>query len=104
DVERPTRTAVISGESGQHTLQETALRVCRAKGVRLDDADCLWIFDLPQLANASDIEALRQGLKEQEGKGLILDPPYLCLLARGQASGLEPAHRSCVRPLLGSHA
>lgn len=81
EVYQKVRTAVVSGESGEHTLQETAQRICAAKGADLTTADVLWDFRLPQLARQDHLNALRTGLRERAVEVLILDPLYLCLLA-----------------------
>jgi RecA-family ATPase len=43
------RVAVFSGESGQATLQDTARRVCAARGVSLGDCLVHWSVQLPRL-------------------------------------------------------
>ncbi len=96
----PLRVAVLSGESGEHTLQETALRVCRARGVLLPTADCLWGFALPQLARSSDLAELSAGLKDRGVQVLLLDPLYLSLLANVGEHGLSAASMFDVGPLL----
>ncbi len=94
----PARVAVLSGESGEHTLQETAFRVCKAKGVNLAGADVLWEFRLPQLANLADMGALADGLVARQVRVLLLDPLYLCLLASVN-HGLNPASMYDMGPL-----
>lgn len=75
------RVALLSGESGEYTIQETARRVCQAKGIELAKADVLWQFALPQLSRLPDLMALREGLREYGAQVAIVDPVYLALLA-----------------------
>jgi DnaB-like helicase N terminal domain/AAA domain len=82
-VPRRCRVAVLSGESGEATLQETARRVAAAKGVDLAAADVLWGFRLPRLADPAQVAALGCLLRQFRVEVLILDPLYLALLAGG---------------------
>jgi len=93
-------TAVVSGESGEFTLQETARRICAEKGISLDDVECLWDFQLPQLANSSDLAALALSIQELGIKVLVLDPLYLCLLSGVDAKNLSAANLFDMGPLL----
>lgn len=81
DVYRPRRVAVLSGESGAFTLQETARRVCAARGVSLAGLPIGWQFDLPQLADPNDLAALGEGLAADGIEVVVVDPLYLALLA-----------------------
>jgi len=80
-VAQPARVALMSGESGEATLKETALRVCSAKGIDLAGAAVWWEFRLPQLSRIDHLAALQDALRECKPEVLILDPSYLCLLA-----------------------
>jgi replicative DNA helicase len=98
-VPRRRRVAVLSGESGEPTLQETAFRICKAKGIRLEDAWVFWEFKLPQLANAIQVRELQAALKACGAEVLLLDPLYLSLLA-GTGGELSAANFYQTGPLL----
>jgi replicative DNA helicase len=99
-IERPCRVMLLSGESGEFTLQETALRVCQAKGIELARANVLWGFDLPQLANPEHREVLKAGLQDAGVEVLLFDPLYLALLAGQGAAGLRAENIFDMGPLL----
>jgi hypothetical protein len=79
-VARSGRVAFMSGESGLATLQETARRICRAKGIELRDVSNL-IFspDLPRIGDARHDVALEQFLVGDEIELAIFDPTYLMM-------------------------
>lgn len=80
DVLRPARTAIMSGESGLPTIQETCRRICDAKGTRLRDVTGL-IFspDLPRIDNQAHLAALADFIRNDEIEVLALDPMYLTM-------------------------
>src|SRR5262249_51454331 len=75
------RTVLISGESGQATIQRTARQVALSKGVKLADCDCGFMFRLPQLSAEEDLMELTRGLRQGRWEVAIVDPLYLCLLS-----------------------
>jgi len=95
DVSKVRRVGMISGESGEATIQETYRRIRRA---RLDiipgevpTADVRWAFRLPMLGTAGGLADLQRAVLDQELDVVILDPIYLALLAGNketQASNL----------------
>ena len=97
-VAAPARAAILSGESGEATLQETARRVAAAKGIDLALADVFWGFRLPQLANAEHLAALQDAVRGHGIQVLVLDPLYLSLLAGG--GGLQASNLYDTGPLL----
>ncbi len=111
------RVCFMSGESGEYTLQETARRICKAKGIRLEDCDVLWDFSLPRLPVAAELASLSRMLKEKEIRVVVIDPLYLCLLsgADGKSASnlfdmgpiLSAASRACLdvgcQPVLVHH-
>src|SRR5262249_2636615 len=99
-VYRRVRVAVLSGESGEHTLQETAPPICKVHGVELPQLDCLWDFRLPQLANPLHLAELRRGLQESRVEVVIIAPLYLCLLAGQGEQGLQASNIFDMGPLL----
>lgn len=80
---KPTRCCLTSGESGGFTIKETALRICKAKGIRLEDTDTFWDFRLPKISKANELKLLTDGLASRRIEVAIIDPLYLCLLAGG---------------------
>jgi hypothetical protein len=92
DVYKRVRVAVLSGESGPHALQQTARRVCAARGLELEGLGIEWQFSLPQLGHPEDRLELRNGLKELEVEAVIIDPLYLCLLGGSDAKAENLYH------------
>lgn len=83
------RVAMMSGESGLATLQETARRICHAAGRELADVNGLIFSDqLPHLGDAAHLHGLKEFLKGDEIEVLILDPAYLCLDSDGNEGNL----------------
>lgn len=99
---RKVRVAVINGESGAATVQNTLRRIANRKqqpfGVEPIDCDAYWGFRLPQLSNADDLASLRDNIAEVKPEVLIVDPLYLCLLEAG--SGLQAQNLYDMGPLL----
>jgi replicative DNA helicase len=100
DVPEKVRVGVLSGESGEYTLQETARRVCEAKGIDLATLDVFWGFRLPQLADQAQVDALALSLSQNKIEVLILDPVYLSLLAGVAGKGLQASNLMDIGPLL----
>jgi replicative DNA helicase len=99
-VPRVVRVGMLSGESGKHALQQTALRVCQAKGVDLNSVNILWEFCLPQLANLAHLSHLAESLHKNGIEVLLLDPLYLSLLSGSEAKGLQASNLFDIGPLL----
>jgi hypothetical protein len=79
-VNRSRRVAVMSGESGLGTLQETALRISDSAGVRLPDCgNLIWSPDIPKIADSDHLDALDRFLTGDDIEVLFLDPAYLAM-------------------------
>ena len=80
-----TRVAMLSGESGEESLKQTAERVCVAKGTTLAAlaGRVVWSFEVPALTDPDDLGGLVDYLAETGVKVAIVDPLYLALLAGG---------------------
>jgi len=116
NVPEAVRVGVMSGESGAATIQETAKRIAEAKDWRLEDlANVIWSFEIPSLASAQHIAALREFVLDHELEVLILDPTYLMMVGLGNDAGNlfvvgeflkslgELAHETGSTPLLCHH-
>jgi DnaB-like helicase N terminal domain/AAA domain len=99
-VPRPVRAAVLSGESGEATLQDVARRVCIARGFGIEEANVLWKFDLPSLSSAADLTELRRGLEANRVEVTIIDPLYLGLLSGQTEQRLQAGNLFDMGPLL----
>jgi len=79
---------VMSGESGKGTLQETARRICIARGINLRDITGLyWSTTLPKIGKLAHTLALRQFITENELHVLFIDPSYLAMCGVGDDAG-----------------
>jgi replicative DNA helicase len=99
-VDKRVRVGFMSGESGGATLQNTARRVCRKKGVSLADATVRWEFTLPQLADPAHLAAVQADIRRYGLEVLIIDPLYLSLLSGTAAEGKDAANLFDMGPLL----
>jgi hypothetical protein len=81
DVPNPTRTAIVSGESGRSTLQDTARRICKAKGFEFKTLDKMlhWSCDLPTLGDEDSMTAFAEALVGRGIEFVVIDPFYLSL-------------------------
>lgn len=91
--------AILSGESGLYTLQETANRVAVAHGVKLADAKIWWADQLPSIANPDHLDVLCDAISRNGIKVCIIDPAYLCLLS-GDTQGRQASNLFDVGALL----
>lgn len=98
DVPNRKRVLVLSGESGEATIQETVRRVCRSKNVSMLDMSVHWSFRLPRLSSGKDITELVRVIRGEGEEIVIFDPLYLCLLAGN--SDLQAANLYHIGPLL----
>jgi hypothetical protein len=75
------RVALMSGESGERTIQETAQRIARSKPwPNLSNYEnAVWSFDLPRLGHPQTKRELVSFIEDQRLQVLIIDPAYLCL-------------------------
>src|SRR5262249_50244043 len=108
EVPNRTRVLLLSGESGQATLQETAERVCRQKIFKLSNVDVIWNFDLPQLTRDRDVARLRRYVEDNGGGVVIPAPLYLAMtglaLSAANFFAVGPLLRRCAQACLEAGA
>jgi len=86
DVPATRRVVVFSGETSPSDVQDAARRICEAKGISLaEDCDVLWPERFPRLGLVKDRNALRNSLRREKAKVVIIDPLYLTLFDGAQA-------------------
>lgn len=85
EVPNQVRVLFLSGESGGFKIRASAQAAVEQRGRNLKDADILWGFELPQLANRAHLDDIAELIEKREIHVLIIDPAYLCLLAGGQS-------------------
>ncbi len=74
------RVAVMSGESGLATIQETIARIARAANRAVDDLDNLIITDtIPRVGDLDHMIALEWFCTDHEIDVLFIDPAYLAM-------------------------
>jgi len=79
-VTRPTRVAIMSGESGFPVIQENLRRIARAAGTELRYVGNMLISDvLPKFGSMDHIDAMGRFLEDNGIEVAILDPAYLAL-------------------------
>ena len=80
-IPKAVRVALMSGESGDAVIQETARRIARSKPWHnlADYPNALWCFDLPRLGRPQTRRDLMKFIGDQALEVLIVDPAYLCL-------------------------
>lgn len=87
------RVGLISGESGEATLQETYRRIRESHQFpeRASSTSVWWSFRMPQLSSSVDLLDLGRAIEEHSLEVVAFDPLYLGLLAGNadvQASNL----------------
>jgi hypothetical protein len=79
-VTRPARVALMTGESGLGTLQETARRIAYAAGKHLAEIDGLLFSEhLPRFGNYEHETALEKFIVDNALEVLAIDPAYLAM-------------------------
>lgn len=80
EVPQPRRVAFMSGESGMSVLQETLMRICRAKEVDVGELVHLYVTEqLPLIGDLRHGMAMERFIRQQELDVCIIDPAYLAM-------------------------
>lgn len=89
-VSGPVRTALISGESGTPTIQETARRVAKSKSWPnlADYENAFWCFTLPKLGQPNSVKTMVDYVNLHRLDVLVIDPAYLAMPLGDSASNL----------------
>lgn len=91
-VPTPVKVLLLNGESGDATIQETAVRVAQARHIDPSSLGIVWGMDLPQLTNAEHLRDLAALIRKYDITVVIIDPTYLCLLSGVRADGPQASN------------
>jgi AAA domain len=91
-VPRRANVLLLNGESGNATVQETAVRIAQARGIDPRSLRITWGADLPQLSNPEHLRDLADIIAERSIEVLLIDPAYLCLLAGVRPDGASASN------------
>jgi len=106
---------VLSGESGESTIQENLTAIAESKKISPSSLRRLHVgFKLPKLDDSGQVDDLIHDLKELQTDVVIIDPLYRSLRAGDGASNLyamgeqlelisEKIHRAGITPVLLHH-
>lgn len=102
--EQRRRVGIISGESGQATLQETYRRIRQSRQFpeQAASTSVFWSFRLPQLTSRADLLDLERAITEHALEVVVFDPLYLALLAGN--SDIQASNLYQIGPLLADVA
>ena len=80
-ITRQVKVCMCSGESGMATIQETARRICKSRGLSLPDLEnFLFAPRLPRLGGLGVEELVLASLLARHAvEVLVLDPAYMCI-------------------------
>ena len=102
-VDRPVKVGFFSGESGPATVKDTAVRICKSKGMEPSElGNIFWGFRLPQLSQPDQLDELARTIRERGLKVVIIDPLYLCLLSGSPGRRLDASNLFDMGPLLST--
>ncbi len=92
-VPKPVKVLLLNGESGDMTVQSTARRIAKARGIdNPGELNIVWGSQLPQLANAIHLQDLGNLLKTHAIEVLLVDPSYLCILSGAGPDGPQASN------------
>ena len=98
DVYRRMKVAILSGESGETTIEQATRRICFARGIDPQTLNIDWQFKLPKLPSTADLAELTAGLRRSGVEIVVIDPLYLCLLSGDES--LDASSMFDVGPVL----
>jgi hypothetical protein len=87
EVPRRRNVLLLNAESGEATMQETALRVARARGVRAEELRIVWGTDIPRFNDLAHLEDVADIIRSANIEVALFDPSYIGLGGVGGQNG-----------------